>query len=214
MLVRKWMTPGPTTIQVDTTVTEAIRAMEEQDIRHLPVLDGSRLVGIVSDRDLKEFSPSRATTLDAHELRYVLSKARVAEAMRRDPLYVAPDDTIEKAALIMHDRRVGCLPVVAAGGAVVGILTQEDVFEALVTVTGCRSDTVRFQMTISDEPGSIKLVTDRVRAHGLKLTSILTTYQGVAAGKRELILRVAGDTAALEKELKLDYPDLLVHRGC
>ena len=214
MLVRKWMTPNPRTIQADATVTEAVHVMKEQDIRHLPVLDGKRLVGIVSDRDLKEFAPSRATTLDVHELHYLLSKAKVADAMRRDPLRLTPEDTIERAALLMHDNRVGCLPVVNADGAVVGILTQEDVFEALVVVTGCRSDTVRFQMTISDEPGSIKVVTDKVRAAGLKLTSILTTYHGVEPGKRELILRIAGDTLALERELKQDYPDLLVHRGC
>jgi len=68
-------------------------------------------------------------------------------------------------------------------------------------------------MTISDEPGSIKLVADVVRAHGLKLRSILTTYQGVPEGVRELILRVEGETLALERVLKADYPDLLVHRG-
>lgn len=214
MLVQKWMTPNPRTMQAEDTVTEAVRVMKEQGIRHLPVLQDGRLVGIVSDRDLKEFSPSRATTLDVHELHYLLSKAKVTDAMRRDPLRLAPDDTIERAALLMHDNRVGCLPVVTADGAVVGILTQEDVFEALVVVTGCRSDTVRFQMTISDEPGSIKVVTDKIRSAGLKLTSILTTYQGVEAGKRELIVRVAGDTLALEGQLKREYPDLLVHRGC
>lgn len=214
MLVRKWMSPNPHTVQVHETVAEAIRLMKENDIRHLPVLEGRKLVGIVSDRDVKEFTPSKATTLDVYELHYLLSKATVADAMRRDPMRVAPEDPIERAALLMHDQKIGCLPVVDAAGEVVGILTQEDVFEALATVTGCRSDTVRFQMTIPDEPGSIKTVADRVRAYGLKLRSILTTYQDVPAGKRELILRVEGDTLALERELKEAYEDLMIHRGC
>jgi acetoin utilization protein AcuB len=208
------MSPDPKTIQADASITETIRLMKENQIRHLPVLDGDRLVGIVSDRDVKEFSPSKATTLDVSELHYVLSKATVAEAMRKDPFRVYPDDTIERAARIMHDNKIGCLPVVDQAGKVVGVLTQEDVFEALVTVTGCKSDTVRLQMTISDEPGSIKLVADKARAYGLHLRSILTTYVDVPDGKRELILRVSGETMALERELKQEYPDLVVHRGC
>jgi acetoin utilization protein AcuB len=207
------MTPDPVTVTAATPIAEASRLMKGHGIRHLPVLEGDRLVGIVSDRDLKEYSPSKATTLEIHELHHLLSRATVAEAMTRDPVQVAPGDTIEKAARLMHDRKVGCLPVVDEDGRVVGILSQEDVFEALLVVTGARSDTVRLQMTISDEPGSIKLVADVVRAHGLKLRSILTTYQGVPEGVRELILRVEGETLALERVLQADYPDLLVHRG-
>ncbi|GAB4277422.1 MAG: CBS domain-containing protein [Deferrisomatales bacterium] len=214
MLVRKWMTPDPKTVQAQDPVSQAIHLMKEHNIRHLPVLDGDRLVGIVTDRDLKEFSPSRATTLDVYELHYLLSKTKVVEAMKKDPLQVGPDDPIERAARLMHDHKYGCLPVVDEGGRVVGILTQEDVFQALVQVTGCGSDTVRLQMTIPDEPGSIKTVADRVRAHGLKLRSILTTYQDVPEGRRELILRVEGDTLALERELGEAYEDLVVHRGC
>ncbi len=214
MLVKKWMSPNPHRVQASDSISHAIHVMKDNHIRHLPVMDGDRLVGIVTDRDLKEFSPSRATTLDVYEMHYLLSQARVAEAMRADPLRLGPDDPIEKAALLMHDNRIGCLPVVGEGGEVLGILTQEDVFEALVRVTGCRSDTVRFQLTVPDAPGSIKNVADVVRGHGLKLTSILTTYQDVPEGRRELVLRVAGDSLDLERELRERYPDLVVHRGC
>lgn len=214
MLVRKWMSPDPKTLPVDASITEAVTLQKERGIRHIPILDRGKLVGIVSDRDLKEFSPSKATTLDVYELHYLLGKTKVSDAMHRDPLRVGPEDTIERAALIMHDNKIGCLPVVDDVGRVVGILTHEDVFEALVTVTGCRSDTVRFQMTILDEPGSIKVVTDKARERGLRIRSILTTYQDVPQGKRELILRLEGDTLALERELKEEYADLLIHRGC
>ncbi|MBI5015955.1 MAG: CBS domain-containing protein [Deltaproteobacteria bacterium] len=213
MLVRKWMTSTPKTIGKGQSVTDAIRMLKESGIRHLPVMDGDRLVGIVTDRDLKDFSPSKATTLDMFELHYLLSKATVADAMRRNPVTVQPDDTIEKAALLMHDHKIGCLPVLGEKGRLVGLLTQEDVFEALVKVTGAGTDTVRLQMTISDQPGSIKVVTDKARAHGANLRSILTTYVNVPLGRRELILRVAGDTSDLEEELRRDYPDLIVHRG-
>ncbi len=213
MVVRKWMSPNPVTVGKDDPVSEAIHLMKQHKIRHLPVMDGDRLVGIVSDRDLKEYMPSRATTLDVYELHYALSRAKVSEAMRRDPLRVGPDDTIEKAALLLHDNKIGCLPVVDGDGALVGILAHEDVFEALIQVTGARTNTVRFQLTIPDEAGSIRVVADKVRAHGLKIRSILTTYQDVPEGRRELILRVEGDTLPLESELKEEYPDMVVHRG-
>lgn len=114
----------------------------------------------------------------------------------------------------MHGNKIGALPVPDSVERVVGILTCEDVFEALVRVTDCRSDTVRFQLTIPDEPGSIKVVTDRVRAHGLNLLCILTSHVDVPQGQRELILRVAGDSLDLGRELRESHPDLVVHRGC
>ncbi|MBI5445614.1 MAG: CBS domain-containing protein, partial [Deltaproteobacteria bacterium] len=122
MLVGKWMTPDPLTIQVSEPVTEAVLLMKDRGIRHLPVMDGDKLAGIVSDRDLKEFTPSRATTLDIYELHYLLAKTRVAEVMRKEPFRVSPEDTIEKAALLMHDRKIGSLPVVDQKGKLVGLL--------------------------------------------------------------------------------------------
>jgi acetoin utilization protein AcuB len=186
--------------------------LKERDIRHLPVMEGDRLMGIVTDRDLKEFSPSKATTLDVYELRYVLSKAPLASAMHKDPLWLRPEDTIEKAALLMHDNKIGCLPVEDDSGKLVGILTRDDVFEALVVVTGSRSGTTRFQMTIADAPGSLKDVADRVRTHGLKVRSLLTSTADVQDGQRELIVRVEGDTADLEGEFKAEHADLIVHK--
>jgi acetoin utilization protein AcuB len=212
MLVQKWMTPDPVTLQVNDSVHDALRLLKERDIWHLPVMEGDRLVGIVTDRDLKEFSPSKATTLDVYELRYVLSKAPLASAMHKDPLWLRPEDTIEKAALLMHDNKIGCLPVEDDSGKLVGILTRDDVFEALVMVTGSRSGTTRFQMTIADAPGSLKDVADRVRTHGLKVRSLLTSTADVQDGQRELIVRVEGDTAGLEGEFKAEHADLIVHK--
>ncbi len=212
MLVQKWMTPDPITLQVNDSVHDAVRLLKARDIRHLPVMEGDRLVGIITDRDLKEFSPSKATTLDVYELRHVLSKAPLASAMHPDPLWLRPEDTIEKAALLMHDNKIGCLPVEDDSEKLVGILTRDDVFEALVVVTGSRSGTTRFQMTIADAPGSLKDVADRVRTHGLKVCSLLTTTADVQDGQRELIVRVEGDAAGLEDELKAEHADLIVHK--
>lgn len=208
------MSRDPVTLQTGMAVTKAVQLMQEKDIRHLPILDGDRLVGILTDRDLKEFSPGKASTLDIHEAHYLLSRATVEQAMSREPHWVVPEDPIERAARLLHDHKVGCLPVLEDGEVLVGILTQQDVFEALVAVTGCRSETTRLQMTIPDAPGSIKTVTDQVRAHKLKITSILTTYVDVAEGCRELILRVEGDAQELVGKLRDFYPDLVVHRGC
>ena len=82
-----------------------------------------------------------------------------------------------------------------AEGALVGIITEDDVFEAMIAMTGARFPGVRISLEIEDRPGSIKEVTDVVRAEGGKIISIVTSYQGVRAGYRELILKISADQA-------------------
>ena len=132
MLVKDWMSKDPITINDDTSMMKAIHLMKQNRFRRLPVLQQGRLVGIVSDRDLKEASPSKATTLDVHELYYLLSELQVKDIMTRDPIPVAPDDTVEHAAQLMLENTISGLPVVDEKGAVVGILTQSDVFRSFM----------------------------------------------------------------------------------
>src|SRR5215470_8903142 len=119
------MTPKPFTLKPAESVSRAIHLMKEKRIRRIPIVnEAGRLVGIVSDRDLKDVSPSRATTLDIWELHYVLDKLRLADVMTKKPFTVTPDTPIEKAALMMMEKRVEGLPVLDAKGSLVGILTE------------------------------------------------------------------------------------------
>ena len=157
MRVDKWMTPKVITLKATDSLSAAIHLMKEKKIRRIPVVNGDgKLVGIVSDRDLKDVSPSRATTLDIWELHYVLDKLKIGDIMTKKPVTVTPDTPIERAAQIMMDKRVEGLPVLDAKGNMVGILTEGDVFRALVEITGVGKGRLRVDLLIPDKPGSIR----------------------------------------------------------
>jgi acetoin utilization protein AcuB len=133
MLVYDWMTRDPLTVGPKTPVQTAWMLMQDRGIRHLPVLDGGRLVGIVTDRDIRLVLPSPATSLAAQEITYLLVKMTVAEVMTRDPLVATPSMSLQDAATTLLRRRVGALPVMA-GDRLVGILSHSDVLRAFTTV--------------------------------------------------------------------------------
>ncbi len=211
MLVKDWMKKDVITIDAHASVIDAVHLLKEKGIRRLPVLKNGKLVGIVTDRDLKDFTPSKATTLDIYELRYLLSKANVEEAMTPNPITVPPDVPIENVALIMHDKKISGLPVMD-GEDLVGIITESDVFEVLVALTGVKQGGVRICLPIEDRSGSAKEVADILRKHGGKIEAILINYEGVAPGFRDLIMRFkGGDTQAILKEIKEKYPNVMVN---
>lgn len=192
MLVREWMTSNPQTVSVSTPVMEAMQRMREGGFRRLPVVRDERLVGIVTDRDLKEATPSKATTLSVFELNYLLSKLLVKDVMTGTVVTVAPEDPIERAALLMEEHKVSGLPVVDRG-ALVGMLTITDLLRAFVGFLGLREGGVRVTVDLPDEPG----VLARVAQAGppSNITAVVTS--GVVEGeRRRLVLRVAGEDAA------------------
>ncbi len=133
MLVRDWMTANPISVTSSTPVLEAHRLMRDGNFRRLPVVDKGVLVGIVTDRDLRDASPSKATTLSVFELNYLLSKLTVGKVMTSPVYTVGPDDRIETAALLMSQRKLSGLPVVE-DGTVIGILTITDLLDAFVNL--------------------------------------------------------------------------------
>ncbi|MBI5663492.1 MAG: CBS domain-containing protein [Nitrospirae bacterium] len=214
MFVSDWMTKKVFTISPDDSVTDAIKLMKENKIKHLPVLKNDRLKGIISDRDIKEFSPSKATTLDMYELHYLLAKARVKDLMRSKVTTTMPDTPVEEAAMLMHDQGIGCLPVVESG-RLAGIISDMDIYHALVDITGARHGGNRIFLTIEDTPGSIKDVADIIRKHGFRLQSILTSYEGVKAGFRDVVLRTKGngDFKNMKMELEGTFAHVKIRKG-
>jgi acetoin utilization protein AcuB len=214
MLIKDWMTKDPLTISEDTSMIKAIHIMKEHRFRRLPVVTQGRLVGIVTDRDLKEAAPSKATTLDVHELYYLLAELQVKEIMSQHPLSVSQDDTVEHAAQIMLDHTISGLPVVDANGSVVGILTQSDVFRAFMHITGVLQGGVQFALRLEDRPGLIKEVVDLLRARGARFVSLLSSYATAREGFRDVYIRVKDlppeAVAAAQEELASRYELLYV----
>ncbi|ANA40072.1 MULTISPECIES: CBS domain-containing protein [Geobacter] len=132
--VGTWMTKNPVTIEKDATVIEAIHLMKEKNIRRVPVMDKETIVGILTEKMVADFRPSKATSLDTWEVHYILSKTPVTEAMNPKPYKVKPDTDLTAAAQLLHDRKLNGVLVVDDDDRLVGILTVTNALEALIEV--------------------------------------------------------------------------------
>lgn len=214
MFVSDWMTRKVFTVAPDSSVSEAMNLIRAKKIKHIPVVRDGKLKGIVSDRDIRDYSPSRATTLDVYELHYLLATAKVKEIMKSGVVTVASDTPIEEAAMLLCDRNIGCLPVIEEG-RLIGIISDRDIFRALIDITGVRHGGHRISLTVDDRPGSIREVADIIRKHGFSLQGLLTSYEKVPSGRRNVVIRVqgAGSFPALKAELTGSYQGVRIRKG-
>ena len=190
MLVKGWMTSDILTVDEETSMMKASQIMKENNIRRLPVMRKGKLVGMVTDRDIKEASPSKATTLDVHELYYLLSELKLKDIMSKGLVTVGPEETVEKAAVKMLEHRISGLPVINDKGKLVGIITQGDIFKVLVSLTGVYRGSIQFAFNLEDRPGSIKEVADTIRKHGGRMVSILSSYDMCDENCRHVYIRI------------------------
>lgn len=191
MLIRNTMTPNVITVTPDTSMLKASKLMKEHDIRRLPVVDAhNRVVGIVSDRDIKSASPSKATTLDTHELYYLLSELKIKDIMTPNPVTIGPLATVESAAMIMEEAGFGGLPVVDESGVLVGIITDTDVFKVLISITGARQGGVQLAFELPDKRGTLRPILDTLREHQTSIISILTSVDAEDPETRRVYVRI------------------------
>jgi acetoin utilization protein AcuB len=206
MLVKNWMSKKVITVDVNDSMQNAIKVIKENGIRMLPVMKKGKLMGVITDRDLKRASASDATTLEIHELLYLLSQIKVDDIMTKNPITVPLDYTVEEAAQILLEKKISGAPVVDLDGVVVGTITQTDIFKALVSLTGLNKRGISFALLLDDRPGSIKEVADIIRKHGGRMASILSSYDQVPEGQRKVYIRMydveRSELPEVEKELK------------
>ena len=201
MPVKNWMTTDVVSVGPDTSLLKVGKLMKDHHIRRIPVVDeAGQVIGIISDRDVRDASPSKATTLDMYEMHYLLAELKAKNIMTTKPITVKPTDTVEQAALIMLDHKVGGLPVVDESGKLVGIISDHDVFKALVDITGARLGGLQFAVELPDQPGTARPLFDLLRAHNARLLSVLTVSNADAT--RHMYIRVRDlENAQAEQEL-------------
>jgi acetoin utilization protein AcuB len=139
MRIRDVMTKNPITVDSESLVLDAQKMMRENNIRRLPVVDKGNLVGIVTQHDLLQASPSPATSLSIHELNYLLAKMKVKEVMKRNPITLTPDTPFEEALRFGQDKKIGSFPVMDKG-KLVGIITESDIVRFLTRALGLREE--------------------------------------------------------------------------
>ena len=151
-------------------------------------MEKGKLVGIVTDRDLKRASASDASCLEIHELHYLIAEIKAGEIMTKDPITVPPEYTLEETAEILLRNKISGAPVVDHDGQIVGTITQTDLFNVLISLTGVG----KRGLQLEDRPGSIKEVADIIRKYGGRMVSILSTYERVPDGYRKVYIRNYG----------------------
>lgn len=175
MLVANWMTKDVITITADRSMMKASKVMKDKGISRVPVVDESgKILGIVSDRDIKDASPSKATTLDMHELYYLLSEIKIKDIMTKKPVCIRADETVEKAAVLMLEGNFGGLPVLDENDVVVGIITDTDIFKVLVEISGVYEGGAQVCLQMSTEPGSLAPILLFLKESGARIMSVMT----------------------------------------
>jgi acetoin utilization protein AcuB len=191
MLVYERMSRHPITITADVPIDEALKLMQAKKIRRLPVLDKKgKLVGIVAEKDLLYASPSPVTSLSIYELHYLVSKIKVADVMTKDVITVGENTPLEEAARIMVDHKIGGLPVLR-GGALVGIITETDLFKIFLELLGAREAGVRVTMLVPERLGILATITRDIAEKGGNIIS-LGTFLGEDPTNSLITVKVAG----------------------
>jgi len=190
MQVQNWMSKDVVTVEEQTPIIDVMRLLEEHDIRHIPVTKEGKLVGMITDRDVKEASPSKATSLKAQELYYLLAEMKARDVMRADPIVISPDQTMEVAAVKMLEHKVTGIPVVTHAGDLIGIISQGDVFRVLISITGIYQGGVQFAFNLEDRSGTIKEVGNVLREEDAQIVSILSCIDTANEGYRHVFIRI------------------------
>jgi acetoin utilization protein AcuB len=189
MIVAKRMMRNPVCVDENDSMKKAMDLLKDREIRHLPVLkDGEKLVGIVTERDIKQASPSPATALEIREIYYLLDKVKVKQIMTRRPYTISSTAPIEEAALIMREKRIGCLPVVEEG-RLVGILTETDLLDAFIESMDVSGPGYRMELALPNKPGMLFEVLKLMKDFDSNVVSVATAAHD-DQGKKILIMRI------------------------
>jgi acetoin utilization protein AcuB len=178
------------TIDINATMQQAIDLMMDHGISILPVLENGKLVGIVTDRDIKRASPSSVVLLDIQHVRSQISGLAVGAVMTPDVVTVPLDYTVEETAQLLLEKGFSGVPVVDGQGSVQGIITKTDLFKVLIAVSGVTRKGVQFALLLEDETGKIKEIIDLILALDVRIVSFMNSYELAPAGHFYVYIRI------------------------
>lgn len=190
MFVKTYMTTDPVFVSPDDNFHQALHILRKQGVRHLPVVDKGRLVGVVVEKDLLSNQPSQATSLSLYEIYSLLETLRVRQIMSRPAITVERDCPLEEAARIMVENTISCLPVMD-GETLVGIITETDVFKALVEILGGEESGLRIILNMPDRVGQLALIANKIAEAGANILAVTST--GLHGdGSRQVMIKTSG----------------------
>lgn len=208
MYVRQFMISQVFTVNPDETIVDVMALMREKKIRRVPVVENGKLVGFVTDGDLREVSPSPATTLSIWELNHLIAKTTIREVAKKDVVTCTPDTRLEDAAAIMIEKKITGLPVVD-DGKLVGIITLVEVVNAFLDVMGSRSPGKRLVIEANDQIGVVSDLGAATKEHDVNIGSLAVFHRG--ENKVQILVHLQGDNAA-EVEAALEKKGYIIKK--
>ena len=211
--IREMIQRNPVTIGPDASFFEARHLIHEKGVRHVPVVDkNSRVLGIVTDRDIREAAPSDASTLSIKEMNYLLAHLKVSAFMtpKNELITITPDTLVEEAVRLMHKHKIGYLPVVK-GKELYGVFTEMDALNLLVDLFGLKQKSTRLTVALEDIPGKMLAILEVLNEHNVNVISIASpTF--MVEGKRLAHIRIKTEKYKdIVKDLeKAGYPVLSI----
>jgi acetoin utilization protein AcuB len=190
MIVGERMSHPVISVTPETPVHDALAMFKKEHIRRAPVIKNGKLLGIVTENDLLNASPSPATTLSVWELNYLISKVTVKQVMNKKVKSIDVDTPIEEAARLMADSKIGGMPVTRAG-KIVGMITETDLFKVFLELMGAREKGVRISALVEDKPGQLALVSKAITEAGGNFISF-GMFSGPDVSTKLITFKVAG----------------------
>lgn len=180
MSVQDFMTKNVIAVKPETPIFDAVDLMKKNDIHRLPVLKHEKLVGLITEGIIAEAMPSKATSLRVYEANYLLNKTTVGDVMEKKVLTIAPDDLLEDAIYKMRQHNVGVLPVLA-GEKLVGMITNNDIFDAFLKITGYNEGGARITLQITeDHQGILAKITQLLADHEISILTVVVNRMELA----------------------------------
>jgi acetoin utilization protein AcuB len=208
MLVRERMSQPVITVKPDLPIMEALNLMKKENIRRTPVIDSGKLVGIISDKDLLNASPSDATSLSVWEINYLLSQIKVKQVMSKKVITVEENTPIEEVARIMADSKIGGVPVLR-DRQLVGLITETDLFKIFLELMGAREMGVRVAALVPEKRGELAAITQAVAGAGGSFISF-TQFSGENQSNRQVTFKVSGLDEATVIEIVLPFVERIL----
>jgi acetoin utilization protein AcuB len=174
MRINERMNKEVVTISRNDTLETAMKTMRDKGIRHLPVVDGGKLTGMLALSDVRRAMPSHVSTLDVREATYLFDRVKVKDALPENQklITIASDDFIEEAALLMRAYKISSLPVLSSDGALAGIVTESNIFDAFVELLGVRTSGSRLTLEIGEKPGTLSDIMDIIKKFDVSIVRI------------------------------------------
>ncbi len=190
MLVKHWMNTLVFSIDADASLQKAINLQKECKVNTLPVMDNQKLVGIITDRDIKRASVSDKMPLDINEAISLASEIKVRDVMTPHPVTIPYEYTMQEAAEILLNNKISGAPVMDNDGKMIGIINRSDALKVLISLTGSDKKGYLFAFSVEDQAGNIGKIVKIMRDFGCRIASILGSYEKAPLNHRNVYIRV------------------------